>query len=476
MDKTLQGFIEQLIENPMMSQWVTDSGELLDGMLMCSQNGSLKLVITSKNKVSIAFESIAQHSKLEPEIGYELFPMPGDKYIPASSMSGQYTLNIWYVKYRGMSRTHAAKIPGYSGSLRMGFKSFLWGVLPSSHKDGKMIIDTDSQEFADRKIESEIGSITIGSNITETHSNSTLTLSVGMQNIDVTLEPKTHLDDKEVIALQSKFSSLLSFIDQRSVKLTYLQFNNETYFLPWQYTSDKNEQGYAYKSPIGLSEGFDLIEQTTKLFLEKHGKVNTIVSDLVSYYEDYAKPIPDEVQLFRLFSAMEQTANLALNTEPPLTAEISELEASRTSEYNTLKTIVKANSEFPESIKEFINSISNQYIKEGAQPKTRAKIQKLAMTINDAYEIHSNLIWDSKVKVVWTMRNIIAHGLDVNANEKLAKNRREFYENSGLLRTDTELIIRAYLLHFWGASPEIVKRHSEPLRAMVMTLHEDMKT
>lgn len=400
-----------------------------------------------------------------------LYPIPGQGRIPNYEGSMQHEIPVWYVKRIPQSLKPKKSFPGYN-DLELGYRSFLHGAIPTHHENGKLVVDIHAEQFKSRTVDTVLGKVHISAHITDGMSTMPPSQSIEMKNIDITLTPKDRLSDAEIFEWQDRIYKLLVFINQEEVVSEYINYSFDEFFAPSLSTGHEKAQ-YAFRTPIGVEECFDLLELVTKKYVENYSEIIKIMPDLVMYYKDYISGMPDEIQLARLFVALEQSANLARKTEENLKSEDDTEVQNRKKEYKDyIKTNIKGNALLSENLSQFVRDSSKHYIDAGAEPDASKKIMDLAQVIMDKHELHTNLVFSSKARMVWTMRNIVAHGLSVVGDQQKTNAKNEFYSNRGLYRQNTEQLIRAYILHYLGADTEQIRRFSEPLKSYVLELYE----
>jgi len=470
MDKTTKSYLDRLKESPLISTWVTDKGYLLEGVLMAKEDNSLLLKINLKSQEVIKFEYIQQVSKRN-NLGYRLFPHPSQNTIYPSNISNEYHLNIQYALHCSITDKQK-NVFGERNVAEYSFRSFLYGAIPSSLLKDKMVVETDIPGYDSRTIETSRGTVVASIPVNERHSAMPPVLKIEMESINITFKSKEALSYSDVFMWGARFSDLLAFIHQEFVPLESIKFDKDMVIDPAN-SIEYVPESYAYRGIVDVESFMSLMQYVVKNYVDKYDYIQSVISDLILYYRDYALGVPDQIQLARLFVSLEQSSNLARKLEPSLKRVDSEEKKNRKSEYQGfIKDVIADHKAISDNIKSFIKNAKPYYVSEGEEPDAIKKIIDLANIVNEQCAIHTNLIFSTKTKMIWQMRNIVAHGLAVSGNEARSKARREFYSNRGLYRQDIEKLIRAYILKVIGANNVDITNYSEPLKAVVHELFE----
>ncbi len=470
MDKTTKLHLDRLKENPLISTWVTEKGDFLEGVLIVKESNNMLLKLNLKSQEVIKFEYLQQVSK-HNELGYRLYPHPSQNTIYPSNISNEHYLNIQYALHCSITDKQKNDF-GERNIAEYRFKSFLHGSISSSLRKGKMAIETDKPGYDSRTIETSQGIVVVSIPVTESHSTMPPVLKVEMESINISLKSKEVLSNTDAFMWGARFSDLLAFIHQEFVPLEGIKFDGDMFIDPAN-SIEYVPESYAYRGLVDVESFMSLMQDVVKNYVDKYDYIQSVISDLILYYRDYALGAPDQIQLARLFVPLEQASNLARKLEPSLKRVDSEEKKNRKSEYQGfIKDVIADHKAISDNIKSFIKDAKPYYVSEGEEPDAIKKIIDLANIVNEQCTIHTNLIFSTKTKMIWQMRNIVAHGLAVSGNEARSNARREFYSNRGLYRQDIEKLIRAYILKLIGANNVDITNYSEPLKAVVHELYE----
>ena len=432
-------------------EWITDTGITLHGVLYKDEQRFLLNVNTKDLTEAVKFNYLYHENQLGGRRVLYPFDIQSAQVIPYDKF-----YENWYVEVFMLVDETNIPESNFDGITVYTYDSFLWFNVPETKAQ-----KAEHEALISRisKVETTIGKVTFGIGGTDSSSRKPPVLEKRMDEIDVIIERDEPFSNKELLMWNTRFSQLMTILHRERVVLKGMETGLNKVLVP-SLMENYKEASYAFRNLFTLEDFVEIIEKILPTFIEKYDELVGVFEDLVQYYRDYPLDPPDNIQLLRLFSGLEQSANHFTSHEPKKNVVLNDEELARSSEFDSLLAIAAQADSITSDLHQFLSSESKKYYVSPEDPtSTKIKIIALANMMTTTYEFHSYLKNPDDVKCIWDMRNIVAHGF---FNEKASD---EFYSRRDDYGQAIEQMNRMYFFHLASAGKDLVLKHKDPLKA-----------
>lgn len=455
MISSFQSILDSIDKYIQSLEWKTDTGHVLHGVLHRDGNRVLLNINSRELKKSINFNYLYHEGDFGGRRVLYPFDFRGSKSIPHTDI---YT--SWPVEVAML--VDEQKIPEIAADNQVAYAydSFLWSKVPETeteHNEHNLLMDKL------KNIKTSIGTITVSLNISESHSTHPGRLEKRMDTILITIDSNKVLSDKEIRMWHIRFSRLLTLIHKERVVLRAIHRGLDNILIPG-FVEEYEEASYAYREPVGVSDFVGIIQKTLPVFVDNYEEIANLLEDLVQYYRDYPLDPPDNIQLLRLFSGLEQCVNHFRSSSPQPKKVLSDEEKTRAKEFGDLLDSIKSNTSIASGLKKYLKGKPKDYYITPDNPASaKSRIATFGEFIVNEFNIFSHLRGEDNADIIWKMRNTVAHGFyDGEVKEKFYKRRDDFGQA-------IEQSIRLYILYVLGLDRDTAVKHKEPLKARVFS-------
>lgn len=450
---SFQSILDNIDKHIQSLEWKTDTGHVLHGVL--HRDGSRVLLNINSKELSqrIEFNYIYHEGNLGSRRLLYPFDFRGSKSIPPTSLSNSWPIEVSML-------IDEQKIPEVAPGTQVSYTydSFLWSKVPESETE-----QSEHYLLMERlkNFKTSLGSVTISLDIYERHATHPAKLEKRMDTISITIESDKALSDKEIRMWHIRFSQLLAFIHKERVVLRAIHRGFDNILVP-SFVEEYEEANYAYREPIGVSDFVEIIEKILPKFVDNYEETANLLEDLVQYYHDYPLDPPDNIQLLRLFSGLEQCVNHYWSNNPQPKKALSAEEETRRKEFDGLLDVITSNSSVTPGLKKYLKGKPKRYYITPDNPASaKSRIATFGEFIVNEFNIFSYLRGEDNADIIWKMRNTVAHGFYDGEIKK------EFYKRRDDFGQAIEQSIRLYILHLLGVDRDSAVKHKEPLKARV---------
>lgn len=449
---SFQSIIASIDGNIQSLEWTTDTGHKLHGVLFMKDCKLILNLNTANLSKAVKFEYIYHEDQSGSKRILYPFGDRSSKYIPVGPISKNWPIQVYMIFDEGV-----AKIPEFEKRISFLFDSFLWTSVPNS-KEEKGKYETAHTKMTN--VETAIGKVSVDLNIGESYSAFPAESKKYMNQIAITVMCDEEMSNREIALWEARFAQYLTFIHKERVVPRSIEKSMGSILIP-SLVKDHERQSYAWREPISLQDFSEYISSTLKIFVDKYSELVDLLEDLTRYYLDYPLHPPDGIQLLRLFTSVEQAANLAQKNEKILKTSLSKEENERKQEFDIFLRLIKPNKDISDEVKQYLNQETKKfYVSSGSKSALKHKIRAFAGIIQDEYEAHSPFTNMQNIELMLGMRNLLAHGRGKrNIRDEFYKHRNDFGQGA-------EELVRAYVLRLLGADNEVVIRHKNPLKAI----------
>lgn len=442
---------EDIKDSVSSHEWTTDNNDVFNAVLVQREDQLILNVDVANITKPIAFDYIYRESKHGIQTTLVPFPDQYSKTIHVDPIRESWPVPI-YLVHKDISNSN-----DMDGGVMFLFKSFVWSSLPIDNATQKVFEEMHESMSG---IDTKIGKVTVALVMHEGHSTNPVAYTKSIEGLKVTIEPKNDMDYMDIVRWHSRFEQYLSFIFQEKVKTLSISKNSGSIYVP-SLADSGHYEAYGWRKPISLDELAVYVSQTLKKFVNDYEDLSNITSDLHQYYIDYPHRPPDNIQLLRLFTSIEQVSSHAHKNLPVLKRKLTKEEKDREANFNNMLNELKPLKSVKNEIKKYLSSKTKKfYVSEGSLGSPKNKIHSLAEYLYREYSISNAYIDINNIEIMLAMRGLVAHGKGKEgAWENFYKARNEYGQ-------DLEKIVRAYLLITIGAEKEVVARHVTPLKAV----------
>lgn len=450
---SFQSILDNIDKHIQSLEWKTDTGHVLHGVLHRDGNQVLLNINSQELSQRIEFNYIYHEGNLGSRRLLYPFDFRGSKSIPHTSLSDSWPIEVSML-------IDEQKIPELAPDTQVSYAydSFLWSKVPESETEQS---EHDLLMERLKNLKTSLGSVTISLDISERHSTHPAKLEKRMDTISITIESDKALSDKEIRMWHIRFSQLLAFIHKERVVLRAIRRGFDNILVP-SFVEEYEEANYAYREPIGVSDFVEIIEKILPTFVDSYEETANLLEDLVQYYHDYPLDPPDNIQLLRLFSGLEQCVNHFWSNNPQPERALSTEEETRSKEFDDLLGAIKSTPTITPRLKKYLKGMPKKYYITPDNPASAKKrIAAFGDFIVNKFELFSYLRSEKNVDVIWKMRGTVAHGFYDGEIKK------EFYKRRDDFGQAIEQAVRLYILHVLGVDRDTGVKHKEPLKARV---------
>ena len=454
--RTFKSTLDDIEKLTKIGEWKTDTGHTLQGTLVCKGDRVSLSVNTKSINETIDFQYLYHEDPMwgGKRIIYP-FDIKSSKYIPRTE-SGYWSIEVFMIVDE-----QAREIPKIANQITFTYDSFIWDEVPVKAADRRQFRNLLSKI---QNMQTSAGVVSVYLQVMESHSLHPSSYSRRMDEIIVTFDPIKPLSNDEILMWNTRFGQLLTLLHKERVTTRSIEKGINNITVP-SLIENYKEADYAYRDFITCRGFVDFIGSSLPVFVDKYDKIATFIEDLVQYYRDYPLDPPDNIQLLRLFTSLEQCSNYAQKTEKILKKGLSVEQSKRQKEFTKLLDKVKSEAYIPQEVRDYLRNIAQGfYVSSGSLAAPKHKITALAKFISKKYEVYNELTYIANVEVILKMRNIVAHGFYD------PKSRNAFYARRDAYGQAIEECLRIYTFHALGCPPRIVKMHKDPLKARQFNL------
>lgn len=453
MISSFQSILDNIDKYIQSLEWKTDTGHTLHGVLHRDGNRVLLNINSKELSQKIEFNYIYHEGDLGSRRILYPFDFRGSKSIPNTSLSNSWPIEVSML-------IDEQKIPKVVPDTQVSYAydSFLWSKVPESETEQS---EHDSLMDKLKSLKTSIGTITVSLNISESHSMHPGKLEKRMDTIWITIESDKVLSDKEIRMWHVRFSQLLTLIHKERVVLRAIHRGFDNILIPG-FVEEYKEASYAFREPLGVSDFVEIIQKSLPAFVDNYEEIANLLEDLVQYYRDYPLDPPDNIQLLRLFSGLEQCVNHFRGNNPQPKKVLSAEETARGKEFDDLLDEIKTNTLISPSLKKYLKGKPKEYYITPDNPSSaKSRIAAFGEFVVNEFNVFSYLRGEENADLIWRMRNTVAHGFyDGEIKNNFYKRRDDFGQS-------VEQSIRLYILYVLGIDRDIAVKHKEPLKARV---------
>jgi len=450
--KTFQSTLENIEKNVHSLEWTTDTGHTLHGVLFKSGDRLLLNVNPKELKETVNFEYLYSAGRLN---GSRRVLYPHDtsdsKYIPADTFSVSWPIEVFML-------IDEHKHPEIADDKRMvySYDSFIHHRIPETKSEIKRF---DKLMTKIQYLDTKVGTVTVDLAPSTSISMKPSRTEKSMDTISITINFKNELSNNEILMWNVRFSQLLTILHREKVILTEMVRGLDDVLVPLL-VEEYEEANYAYRSPIDIETFVEFIQNTLPAFVDNYDDIANLVEDIVQYYIDYPSSPPDNIQLLRLFSGLEQCVNHYGSSLPKRSKKLSRSETKRSNDFDKLLALAESDTTVPETLLTFLSDESKKfYVKPFNEASMKQKIVTFGEFLTKRFNTYTHLKSLDNAGIIWNMRATVAHGY---YSEKV---RSKFYERRDEFGQDIERSIRIYLLFQLCKKKSFVLKHKEPLKA-----------
>ena len=453
MISSFQSILDNIDKYIQSLEWKTDTGHTLHGVLHRDGNRVLLNINSSELSQKIEFNYIYHEGNIGGRRVLYPFDFRGSKLIPHTEIYTSWPIEVAML-------VDEQKIPEVAADTQVAYayESFLWSKIPESeteHNEHQLLMNKL------KNIKTSIGTVTVSLNISESHSTHPGRLEKRMDTILITIDSDKVLSDKEIRMWHIRFSQLLTLIHKERVVLKAIHRGLDNILIPG-FVEEYEEANYAYREPIGVFDFVEIIQKTLPKLVDNYEEIANLLEDLVQYYHDYPSDPPDNIQLLRLFSGLEQCVNHFRGNNPQPKKVFSAEENARSKEFEDLLGEIKTNTLISPSLKKYLKGKPKEYYITPDNPSSaKSRIAAFGEFVVNEFNVFSHLRGEENADLIWKMRNTVAHGFyDGEIKNDFYKRRDDFGQS-------IEQSIRLYILYVLSVDTDIAVKHKEPLKARV---------
>ncbi len=451
--ESFQSTLDDIEEHVQSLEWKTDTGHTLHGVLIRRDNRVILNINSRLLSGAVNFEYLYRDNWLGGRRTLYPYDVSAYKHIPKTETEA-YPIEI-----RRIADEHKTNVPEIDNSISFTYDSFIWDKYPETKSEERK----SEKLFAKiRNMDTSLGKVTVTTLNNEVRSMHPSSYEKRVEGLYISVTPTQVLTDDEILMWNRRFSQLLTFLHKERVITKAISRGGDKLTVP-ELIENYEEANYAHREMVFARPFVDIVSKALPAFVDDYDQIASFIEDLTQYYRDYPLDPPDGVQLLRLFTSMEQCAIHSYDKKEILVRERKQSDAAkkkREAEFKRLLKLTKENRSVPRAVDTYLRDVSKKYyVSPSTALSPKHKIVALAELLCKRYKVSNCLRNPTDVKVIYAMRDVVAHGYyDQKATDT-------FYTNRDKYGQDIEEFIRMYILRTLGCTPMLLLKNRPPLKA-----------